>query len=593
MLTLDNRDANMRDFFLFQLLLLIWSIVSAANGQPVDPIPDISVGDIRIRPKLFSTSLPVEQEFITPVFTQRVGPTDFAEIPNGGGNRVITTYGGFVFLTDGYGNLFPDMFLDLGTVGSVSHNVNFEFGDAHGLTTIVFHPDFANQDREGYGHFYTIEPESSTAGIADFSDSVRNGIHHQEALYEYQLGSHSATTCDLACVTSKRELLRVTQPGWHHNLGDMAFDDNSYLYVSSGDGSTAGTNEPVMSDNSRILSNVFGKILRIDPLSTSGDNDQYGIPSDNPFSDGVGGNLDEIYAYGLRNPYRISFDSLTGDLFTSETGELAIESVNKIKPGGNHGWNLKEGSFVYDRFTKEITVDADTNGNGQGDLAEQNSLVDPVLEYDRQDGVAIIGGVLYRGNRIPELKGHYVFADFTGRLFYGNPSTGERFEFQLADNADPLPFQIHSINQDAAGELYVLGIRKLSDEQFDGIVLTLGTVSEHDCNNDDVLDVFDANCANENLDQILVEANLVKGDADGDGMVQFGDFITLSNHFGLRGQYTDGDFDLSGEVQFPDFVILSSNFGKTSSDAANVPEPTSIVLTSLMGIMLSGKWRQT
>jgi hypothetical protein len=233
-------------------------------------------------------------------------------------------------------------FLDLANTESPSHNADFEIGQAHGATAITFHPGFADVDSPGHRKFYTLEPEMAMSGEADFGGnkfpSIRSAAHHDEVLYEYTMASLEDATCGIGC--SKRELMRVLQPGWHHNLGDLVFDKEELLYISSGDGSTAGTSPPFITDNATLLTNVYGKVLRIDPFGSNSANGKYGVPS-NPFADGTGGNVDEIYAYGLRNPYRLSYDPITGDLFASETGENTIESVNRTVEGGNHGWDEK------------------------------------------------------------------------------------------------------------------------------------------------------------------------------------------------------------------------------------------------------------
>ena len=404
------------------------------------------------------------------------------EIPDGRGYRVVANYGGRFDLVDARGNLATTPFVDLRDPQSPSFSPNFEFGQAHGVTAIAFHPGFTNATSQGYKTFYTLESETVGSGVPDFGGakypSVRDGSHHDNVLYEYTLANVTDLTCDDGC--TKREVLRVLQPGWHHNLGDLTFDREEHLYISSGDGSTSFTLPPYMSDNSLELTNLFGKVLRIDPFGNSSENGQYGIPN-NPFVDGPGGNVDEIYAYGLRNPYRLAFDDVTKELYASETGEDNIESVDRIVRGGNYGWNLKEGSFLYDKNTREISVDEDLDGDGQGDLARANGFIDPVFEYDRQDGRSIVGGVLYRGSLIPELQGHYVFADFNGRLFYGDPRTGKEFEFTL-DASHPLPSNIHSVNVDAQGELYVLGIRDMGNAVYDGWVVALGASGDFDDN---------------------------------------------------------------------------------------------------------------
>ncbi len=387
----------------FSLAILIVGNCDLVHGQLVDPLPDIPTGAISVRVKVVSADLPVESVQTNPDgFTQVVGPTDLAEMPNDSGHLAIANYGGRVALFDSSGVEFATPLLDLNNPLSPSHNLDFSIGQAHGLTSIAFHPGFADDTSAGYKKFYTLEPETASSGVPDFGGdnfpSLRPGAHHDEVLYEYTMSTPTVTTCGEDCI--KREVLRVLQPGWHHNLGDLAFDADELLYISSGDGSTSGTTAPIMSDNSTVLTNVFGKVLRIDPLGNDSANGSYGVPT-NPFMDGPQGNVDEIYAYGLRNPYRLSFDADNGDLYASDTGEVSIESVDRVVAGGNHGWNLKEGSFLYDPINRGVSIDTDADGDGMGDIAQANGLIDPIFEYDRDDGRSIIGGVLYECNRSP------------------------------------------------------------------------------------------------------------------------------------------------------------------------------------------------
>ena len=570
-------------------------LFSKAAAQAPDLLPDIPTGDVTVFPKLLISGLPVEQEFVTSVFTQRAGPTDLVGVPDGSGRMIVTTYGGTAYLVDRSGNVNTKPFLELNNNSSPSYNRDFDFGWAHGLTTLAFHPDFADNTTAGFGKFYTVEPELDSLTEPDFSESLfLTDRQHHEVLYEYTIDP-TKDTCDSICVNSKRELMRVHQPGWHHNVGDLVFDSNNLLYISSGDGSLGR-----LSENAQVLTNVFGKVLRIDPLGSNSSNGAYGVPIDNPFRDGDGPNVDEIYAYGLRNPYRLDFDAASGELFASETGEETVESVNRIVAGGNHGWNKKEGSFVYDRTSKTITVDEDLNNNGIGDLAESQGYTEPVFQYDRGDGRAVIGGVIHRGTEHPGIHGDYVFADFDGpmyrqgRLFYGKTDTGEPYEFVLAPNSAPLPTDIHSVNKDLEGNLYVLGI--YLDEETDtadGVVLKIeptplvadfnddGTVSCQDAAqlHSEIIDgqgseLFDLNGDGSvtaiDMQRFLARAadfqgfanSILPGDADLNGTVNAEDLNIVGNNW-LRSSVTswcDGDFNIDGVVDAHDLNVLGLNW---------------------------------
>jgi hypothetical protein len=587
----------------------MWLVLTTTvQGQVLDPIPDLPVGPWLVRLTEFARGIPVEQEFITPVFTQRVGPTDLTMVPGNVGNMVVTSYGGQARLFGPQGELFSPLFLDLMSGSSPTFNPRFEFGGAHGLTTIAFHPDFAMPGKPGVGKFYTIEPESSGSGVADFSQSVRPGNHHQDVLYEYTLQDFAASFCDVACAQTKRELLRVTQPGWHHNLGDLLFADNGDLYIASGDGSVAGFVPPFISDNSQRRDNVFGKVLRINPLGANSANGNYGIPADNPFRDGPGPWIDEIYAWGFRNPFRLEWDSATGHLYASETGENRVEAVEQVVAGGNYGWNDMEGSFRYDKSTRHIQVDVDLDGNGVGDFAELKSYRLPVLEYDRSEGRAIVGAVPYRGTEIPWLAGHLVLGDFSGKLFFGDPATGTLHQLHHDHAGATMLDAIHSVNVGPDGEIFLLGTSRTSEGQHDGRILRLqaAPATNGDFNFDGQLDVHDMDlltqqvrAAKQNplfdvsqdgvVDAIDRETWVEQlrgtffGDANLDGVFSTADLVLVWN----AGQYEDaipnnsgwatGDWNGDGDFTTNDLVVALTHGGYEQGPRVSsmVPEPSS------------------
>ncbi len=584
------------------------------GAQLTDPLPDVPMGNVTVQLDFFTSGLPVEREFVTPVFTQRVGPTDLAVIP-GSHELVVTNYGGTAFRLDASGIPDAESFLDLAAPESPSYNPQFEFGGAHGFTALAFHPGFAEPDDPGFGKFYTLEPETSGTGVADFSESTEPGDHHQDVLYEYTLPSPSARICDATCVSSKRELLRVTQPGWHHNLGDLIFDDDRLLYIASGDGSVAHTQAPFVSDNSQFLSTIFGKVLRIDPLGNNSSNGQYGVPADNPFVDGPGGNVDEIFAYGLRNPYRLEFDTRTKQLYASETGENSVESVEALIKGGNFGWNVKEGSFLYDKVNRHVSVDIDTDGNGRGDIADQLGLIEPVFEYDRGDGIAIVGAVPYQGDLVPSLDEKLVFADFSGKLFCGDLETGEEFRLDVNDAGYGVPFNIHSVNRDSDGEIYILGIVQKGETDFDGVILKVYAAPTvvGDVNGDGELDASDIDLllrvVRENRQEPffdLVSDGIVNqddrtkwvvelaatyfGDANLDGMYNSQDLIDVlaageyEDLVAANSSWADGDWNGDGDFDSDDLILALSDGGYEEGPRTvvkPVPEPTSLTMFAI------------
>jgi glucose/arabinose dehydrogenase len=275
--------------------------------------------------------------------------------------------------------------------------------------------------------------------------------NHQAVITEWQVPNPCEGTTD---PDSARELLRIDEPQFNHDGGTVSFGPDGLLYISLGDGGNRD-DEGVghgTEGNGQDPSTILGTILRIDPAGSNSANGQYGIPAENPFV-GQGGHVEEIYAYGFRNPYRFSFDSLTGDLYAADVGQGDLEEVDLVSAGGNYGWNIKEGSFCFD-----------PNGDDPGFVftcdTPHPDLIDPIAEYDHDEGVAIVGGFVYRGGRVDGLHGRYVFGEFAqtfsndGRLFYLDENN-EILEFQISGQEN-LGMSLLGFGQDAQGELYVL-----------------------------------------------------------------------------------------------------------------------------------------
>jgi glucose/arabinose dehydrogenase len=269
--------------------------------------------------------------------------------------------------------------------------------------------------------------------------------------------------------------MRIDKPEFNHNAGTLAFGPDGRLYVSVGDGGFGDDQGPghVDGGNAQSLApgNVLGKILRIDPRGKNSANGQYGVPATNPFVGRAG--ADEIYSYGLRNPYRMSFDAVSGKLYAVDTGQNEIEEVDVIRAGANYGWHTKEGTFTFDPGSPGSPDDGVVIANRPHQPA---GLTDPIAEYDHTgangtvNGEAAVGGFVYRGRRVPQLAGRYVFGDYSrnadegqtgGRLFIVTPSgpVTDRVRV-LADsqtrNGD-VPLFLLGFGRDSRGELYVLG----------------------------------------------------------------------------------------------------------------------------------------
>jgi glucose/arabinose dehydrogenase len=236
-----------------------------------------------------------------------------------------------------------------------------------GLLGIAFHPDFAANRRV-------------------FLSYTRAGAPLVSVIARFLMKPDG--TLDTA---SERPVLTLDQPYGNHNGGDIRFGPDGFLYIAFGDGGAAGDPQ----NNGQNTHSLLGKILRIDVDR----GDPYAIPADNPFA--AGGGRREIFAWGLRNPWRMAFDRATGELWAADVGQNRLEEIDIIRKGGNYGWNIKEGTSAFRPAGRPL----------QG-------LIDPVAEYGRDDGCSVTGGHVYRGPAIPGLDGAYVYGDYcSGRIW--------------------------------------------------------------------------------------------------------------------------------------------------------------------------------
>lgn len=359
----------------------------------------------------------------------------------------------------------PELFLDVSKL-LVALGLGPGKYDERGLLGIAFHPQFRFN-----GLFYTFTSQPAK-GRADFS-TLPPGVapNCQSVVTEWRVRrpgrGHSAV--DLG---SARELVRIDKPQFNHNGGALAFGADQMLYVSLGDGGGADDEGVghVPGGNAQSLApgNVLGKILRIDPLGRNAANGKYGIPPDNPLVGKAG--ADEIFAYGFRNPFRMSFDPF-GRLYVGDVGQNNVEEVDIVTAGGNYGWRIKEGTFLFDTGGPNSATDPDVGkgfvyANSPGMPA---GLIDPIAEYDHADGadvpetrIAVIGGYVYRGHGVQALRGRYVFGDYSGEA---SPTPqghlfvlgrNNQVENLVAVNRNPLNLAVLGFGQDARGELYLL-----------------------------------------------------------------------------------------------------------------------------------------
>lgn len=289
-----------------------------------------------------------------------------------GSNRVfVATQQGVIHVIPGDGSATASkVFLDLRDRVTYKDSENEE-----GFLGLAFHPNYKKTGEFCiYYNSKKLEP-------------------HTSVISKFRVSSSDPNRAD---PDSEVQLMRIPQPFWNHKGGTVLYGPDGYLYIGLGDGGSA--NDPM--GNGQNLGTLLGSILRIDPDHKEGDKN-YAIPKDNPFV-GKSGALPEIYAYGLRNVWRMSFDRQTGTLWCADVGQNLWEEIDLIVKGGNYGWSVREGSHMF-------------GAKGSGPRPD---LIDPIWEYDHQVGLSITGGVVYRGKKLPELTGKYIYADYvTGKIW--------------------------------------------------------------------------------------------------------------------------------------------------------------------------------
>ena len=335
---------------------------------------------------------------LEPLTTDLSQPTSLTHAGDGSGRLFVTQKGGELVIIQ-EGEVLPEPFLDLS--GAVTTN------SERGLLDVAFHPNYAENGR----FFVHYSDQRGDTVIAEYSVSDDPNI---------------------ADVSSERVLLTAEQPYSNHNGGEIAFGPDGYLYIGLGDGGSGGDPE----NNGQDLSTLLGAILRIDVDS----GDPYGIPEDNPFA-GDENARPEIWAYGLRNPWRFSFDRETGDLLIGDVGQNAYEEIN-LQPassagGENYGWNPAEGDHCY------------LSG------CDLSSYVSPILEYSHAsgEGSSVTGGYRYRGSAAPALAGVYLFGDFGSGNLWG--ATQNADGAWSSDKLVETGRNLVAFGEDEAGEVYV------------------------------------------------------------------------------------------------------------------------------------------
>jgi hypothetical protein len=392
------------------LVGLFWTSLAVADTSPDPPLAD------PIPESISKSGLAVKLEEVVIIPASGALPAariNYLTDPGDGSGRL--------FVPDLRGDLWavsagvPTVYLDVAVAFS---DFVAEPGLGSGFGFVAFHPDFAVN-----GLFYTVHTEDgdALAGATDYDDPSGNVVHG--VITEWTATDPSASTF----AGSMREMLRVGFGVYLHGFQQIGFDptlpsehpDYGLLYISVGDGDET----PAFSLGPRDLSVPHGKILRIDPLGGDGPNGEYGIPATNPFVPTMGA-LDEIWAFGLRNPHRFSWDTGGDQMFIANIGESNVDGVYVGQPGADYGWNEREGPFLFDPADPENVYPLPVGDEAFG-------YTYPVAQYDHDEGFALVGGFVSRSPAVPELDGMYVFGDIVnGRIFYAD-------EAEMVTGAEP------------------------------------------------------------------------------------------------------------------------------------------------------------
>lgn len=431
--------------WVFTIMLLIPGCKKTEIATPVEAQTD---------PGLASKVKLVDLDQVADNF---VSPIAVVAVPDNSGRLVVIDQIGTLWVIDADGNKLPTPFIDL-TSRMTTLNPNF---DERGLLGLAFHPDYASN-----GRFFVYYNAPRRAG-GPTPTTLWNNLAR---FSEFRVSPGDPNLADAA---SERILLEIDDPQSNHNGGTLAFGPDGYLYISIGDGGGANDTAPghvadwylpnAGGNGQDVEANLWGSILRIDI-----DNGlPYGIPADNPFVGRPG--MDEIYAYGFRNPYRMSFDMSGGNkLYVGDAGQVLYEEVDVVVKGGNYGWNVKEGTHCFNAASPLTPFMSCPSIDDQFG----NPLIDPVIEMNNAQNPAggiktltVIGGNVYRGNSIPGFNGKYIFGSFskaggppTGELFMAQPAGPGLWPFQeitLKSYADHLGQFVKGFGQDLAGEIYV------------------------------------------------------------------------------------------------------------------------------------------
>ncbi len=373
------------------------SIDPSGASQPGSTVPPLDTGPNKLSLEPFAAGLS--------------SPINITNAADGSGRLYVNEQAGRVRIVEADGTLRPQPFVDISDrVGS---------GGERGLLGLAFHPDFSQNHR----FFVDYTNRDGNTVVAELR-AADDGLS--------------------ADPSSEKALLRVDQPYPNHNGGQLAFGPDGDLYIGLGDGGSGGDPH----GNGQNTNVLLGKILRIDVDGAQAGDRAYAIPDDNPFAHG--GGAPEVWAFGLRNPWRFSFDRKTGDLYIGDVGQGSWEEIDRqpsdSSGGENYGWNVMEGRHCY--------------GN---DSCDQTPYVKPVAEYGHDQGCSVTGGVVYRGTRQANLAGIYVFADYCSGIVFSlqvdegtvTPKVVAQVDLGITSFGESEDGEIYAVDQRGGGVYHV------------------------------------------------------------------------------------------------------------------------------------------
>jgi glucose/arabinose dehydrogenase len=419
---------------------------------------------------------------LKPVAFGMVSPIVGLAAPDNSGRLFIVDQIGKIWIMQN-GAVLPTPFLDV-TADMVVPSPGY---DERGLLGLAFHPNYTQN-----GRFFIRYSKSRTGVQGEPCFGTSFGCH-EEILAEYQVSPGNPNIASPAGTI----LFRVNKPEFNHNSGDVVFGPDGFLYFTLGDGGGANDDLHLPNlphgpiGNGQNIQVPLGKVLRIDVDHGA----PYTVPPTNPF---IGTGLPEIWAYGLRNPYRFSFDSRPGGdnrMWLTDVGQDMTEELNFGQIGANYGWAVMEGPHCFDPFNT-TTPPATCNNAG---------MTLPIASYDHNEGIAIVGGFVYRGGRVPQMLGKYICGDFaraftsaTGRLFYVDPTNlgGGVRTLNIGPDHRELAMFLKGFAQDQDGEIYALASTRLGPAGAVGQVLKIVSCYANcdDSTQAPVLNVLDFNC---------------------------------------------------------------------------------------------------